>query len=1035
MERKKFLAVVMAVLMALTLLPSMVFAAALPSGELGGKLKIKGLAAVGTVLSADYSKVTPEGVTDADVTFSWSRQTGEKELTQVGTEKNYTVTQDDLGYKLVLDIAAVEGGSLTGKLTAKTAEVAATEEEAKAAAQQNPEEDETAESESQDAADDTESMQQDAQEDESQDTTGTENDQNTESQTAEEDQTVENQDSEVLPEENQSTDSESEETELPAEETAQSEEASQVQEAQQAGNEAQDSETADQESGNEEATESTNDSLLHIYTESELQADGTEKTTNNEGPDKENTETSGENPSEKAAYEAQASLDGDAESCDFGTIETGSEGDVQAQFVQITNTGSETLNFQSVSPEHFMVADIEEPLAAGESVSVWVQPREGLEAGDYDDTITYQTEEGAEVSFEAKVTVEDEELFPADDPSEEPADGTDNSDTPVSDETTDNTDGTLASESLSVDTNDLSFSDLKENYEQVDETQTVTVTNTGDTTISLKVPQSDYFDILTEDGSSAESGTQLEKGASATFQIQPKNGLPKGEYSEVLIFGSEETNAQITASVSVKAAEEESVISVEADPATVNYDNLKEGYDTPEATTVTLANTGNTTVTLVQPEAQYFDIGTLSATELAAGETVSFTATPTAGLGAGSYSESIQIMQTDSDGQTSVVTEVKVSVTVAEAKKVYKLSVNPEELDFGKAEAGYAEAPAAQKVTVTNTGNATITLSAPESTSFKTGKLSATELAPGESSTFKIRPKEGMKEGSYLESVVIPNEQQISAMVNVKFTVKAQTVKLTGIQTPSGIKGVKNGTEKSAKALGLPSVVVINTTKGDMKANVQWNVKESSYDPSEKTEQSFKVKGTVVLPDGVTNPDEISLITAVKVTVKAGRTAKIADPADNKITGIQSEGYTTQSKITFAAVGAGMDNESPGADDVRYVPDSWKVINTNSWSEAPYTATFGITKAGTYNLTVIFNRQKYNGSKWENTGEQDTKQVSFSISQAQTVTATPTPQPNGTNQKNAVRTGDTTNIVPFVIILVIAAVCIVGVVVYKKKKK
>lgn len=148
MERKKFLAVVMAVLMALTLLPSMVFAAESPSGELGGKLKIKGLAAVGTVLSADYSKVTPEGVTDADVTFSWSRQTGEKELTPVGTEKNYTVTQDDLGYKLVLDIAAPEGSTLTGKLTAKTVEVAATEEEAKAAQQVA----EDAETDSQDAA-------------------------------------------------------------------------------------------------------------------------------------------------------------------------------------------------------------------------------------------------------------------------------------------------------------------------------------------------------------------------------------------------------------------------------------------------------------------------------------------------------------------------------------------------------------------------------------------------------------------------------------------------------------------------------------------------------------------------------------------------------------------------------------------------------------------------------------------------------------------------------------------------------------------
>ena len=240
---------------------------------------------------------------------------------------------------------------------------------------------------------------------------------------------------------------------------------------------------------------------------------------------------------------------------------------------------------------------------------------------------------------------------------------------------------------------------------------------------------------------------------------------------------------------------------------------------------------------------------------------------------------------------------------------------------------------------MTNKGNTNVTLNAPSGKNFKIGKLSATELAPGESCTFKIRPKEGLKAGSYTESVVIDNEQQISAEVKVQFTVKAT------------------------------------------------------------------------------------------------RKAKIADPADNKITGISSDGYTTQSKITFTAVGAGMDNESPGKGDVRYVPYNWKVINTNSWSSAPYTAAFGITKAGTYTLTVTFDRQKYNGSEWKNTGEQDTKQVNFSITQAQTVTATPTPQPNGATAKTAVKTGDTTNITPFVIILAIAAGCIVGVVVYKRRKK
>ena len=68
MERKRFLAVVMTVMMVISMIPSMVFAAA-PSGELGGKLKIKGLAAVGVVLSADYAKVTPEEVTDEDLLF------------------------------------------------------------------------------------------------------------------------------------------------------------------------------------------------------------------------------------------------------------------------------------------------------------------------------------------------------------------------------------------------------------------------------------------------------------------------------------------------------------------------------------------------------------------------------------------------------------------------------------------------------------------------------------------------------------------------------------------------------------------------------------------------------------------------------------------------------------------------------------------------------------------------------------------------------------------------------------------------------
>lgn len=889
MEKKRFLAVVMTVLMVISMIPSMVFAAA-PSGELGGKLKIKGLAAVGVTVNADYSKVTPDGVTDEDFTFVWSRQTGEKELTQVGTEKTYTITQEDLGYKLVLDITPVDGSGLTGTLTAKTLEVAATEEEAKAVAEQNT--DTTEDAQLEETTDETENSE------DSQDQTDGEAQDQDETQNVEDVQETETHDTEEQAEETKTVyDAEEEQQTEDSQDTASDETSVEVDNSDETDN-----------SGE------TDDSQMKIYTEDQLHVD--------EDGNVQNDETeSGEAVAGKSAeetYEATATVEDKEEAvCDFGTAGS-SLTNVDAQFVQITNTGSGTLNFREISPEHFMVADITEPLASGESVSVWVQPREGMEAGEYDDVITYQTEEGAEVSFEAKVTIEDEN--------------------PDAD---DNADASLEAQSLDVNTGNLNFSDLDENYTQANETLSVTVTNTGDSTVTLKVPQSDYFDILNEDGSAAASGVQLEKGGSLIFMVQPKTGLAKGDYSDTLIFSSEEdsgVSAQVTAAISVKEVQEQ-VTEIKADPAVINYDNLKEGYASPDATTVTLTNTGNTTVSLVQPYGEYYNIGELSASVLEPGDTATFTAVPMTGLEAGNYTESIQIMQTNGEGQEETLASVEASITVSEAEKVYKLSVNPKSLDFGNVKAGYDEAPKAQKVTVTNEGNTNVTLYAPTSTNFKIGKLSDAELAPGESCTFKIRPKDGLKAGSYTETLVIENDQNISAKVKVGFTVKAV------------------------------------------------------------------------------------------------RKAKIADPADNKITGISSDGYTTQSKITFTAVGAGMDNENPGKGDVRYVPYNWKVINTNSWSSAPYTAAFGITKAGTYTLTVVFDRQMYNGKEWENTGEQDTKQVNFNITQAQTVTATPTPQPNGATAKTAVKTGDNTPIAPFIFILAAAVGCIAGIVIYKKKNK
>ena len=115
MRPRKIIAMVMTFLMMLSLLPPLVFAAAAPEGELGGQLKIKGTAAVGSELSADYEKVTPEGLTDDYVTFSWSRKVGDQ-LTEVGTEKTYKLVDEDLGNKIELKITGKAEMGITGEL-------------------------------------------------------------------------------------------------------------------------------------------------------------------------------------------------------------------------------------------------------------------------------------------------------------------------------------------------------------------------------------------------------------------------------------------------------------------------------------------------------------------------------------------------------------------------------------------------------------------------------------------------------------------------------------------------------------------------------------------------------------------------------------------------------------------------------------------------------------------------------------------------------------------------------------------------------
>ena len=423
------------------------------------------------------------------------------------------------------------------------------------------------------------------------------------------------------------------------------------------------------------------------------------------------------------------------------------------------------------------------------------------------------------------------------------------------------------------------------------------------------------------------------------------------------------------------------------------------------------------------------------------GASVTLTITPVTGLDANAnpYQQTFTVNNVNDPAAMMEIATITATVTVQGIS--HDLTPNPNEtLDFATAKNGYS-AVDAKTITYTNNGNVpeTVIMPVSQSGNYEITTEDSLTLAPnGEGRiTFSVRPKAGLAVGSYTEAIKVATKSGFEATtpISVAFQVIKDTATITKIQQPSAVSGLPNGTKKSASSLNLPSAVVIETTAGNMKAAVSWNVKGSSYRQSATDEQNFTVSGTITLPDGVDNDNNLNLATSIDVNVKA-YSPKMASAENNTITGIDYNGvYTTQSKISFTAVGAGMDNTSPRKGDTRYEPKSWTVLNnTLGWDAAPYTASFGLAKSGDYTLKVNFEQQKYDGNSWQPTNTTDTRQVSFSITKAN-VTAPGANLTPAISKTGAVKTGDSTQILPFICILIIAAGAIGGVVFYKKKNK
>jgi hypothetical protein len=114
---------------------------------------------------------------------------------------------------------------------------------------------------------------------------------------------------------------------------------------------------------------------------------------------------------------------------------------------------------------------------------------------------------------------------------------------------------------------------------------------------------------------------------------------------------------------------------------------------------------------------------------------------------------------------------------------------------------------------------------------------------------------------------LINNSATVSRSIDI--IAGSAEVMFQGIVHPSPIIGLPNGVSATTQSLGLPVSVLINTTGGNRWANVQWNMAGINYNSANPNAQSFIVTGTVLLPQGVTNPNNLSLSTSISVTVNA----------------------------------------------------------------------------------------------------------------------------------------------------------------------
>ena len=162
------------------------------------------------------------------------------------------------------------------------------------------------------------------------------------------------------------------------------------------------------------------------------------------------------------------------------------------------------------------------------------------------------------------------------------------------------------------------------------------------------------------------------------------------------------------------------------------------------------------------------------------------------------------------------------------------------------------------------------------------------------------------------------------------------------------------------------------------------------------------------------------------------RLSRKADAGKNQIADLRTDiNYPLDETITFHLYGAGQDNTEPVEGDTRYVPESWKIENQFEWRETDGESGFQIHKAGFYKVMASFRQQKFESGTWQNTDQTDIKEVTIKAG----TEAQREEQARKDAAKKAAKTGDTSQMFVYILLLLVAAGLAVFVIVRNKKEQ